>query len=68
MKQQKKLDKQARQTNIQNAFRLINNQALPKSVLLIDDVTTTGATFKSATKIFKQAGIEQVWCLALAQD
>lgn len=68
IKQQKQLDKEGRKQNIQNAFKLINPQALPKHVLLVDDVTTTGSTFKAATKILKQSGIHTVWCIALAQD
>jgi competence protein ComFC len=68
IKQQKQLDKQGRLENMQSAFKLTCDQALPRVVILIDDVTTTGATFKSAAKILKQAGIQKVWCFALAQD
>jgi competence protein ComFC len=68
IKQQKLLDKQARSENIKEAFRLINNKALPTHVILIDDVTTTGSTFKAASRVLKEAGVSIVWCLALAQD
>lgn len=67
VKQQKLLNKTARKSNIENAF-LATSQPPPAHVLIIDDVTTSGATFLAATKILKQAGAQTVWCFALAQD
>ncbi len=67
-KQQKLLNKEQRSKNLGNSFRLAETTGLPSHVLLIDDVCTTGATFIEATKVLKQIGIKQVWCLALAQD
>ncbi len=68
IKQQKLLNKQQRHSNIRNAFLLPTKNGLPSYVILIDDVTTTGATFKEAARILKKHGIVKVWCLALAQD
>jgi ComF family protein len=39
----------------------INPQAkIPKEILLIDDIYTTGATIKAATKLLKSAGIKTI--------
>lgn len=37
-----------------------------RSILLVDDVTTTGATLKSAANTLKRAGAEKIWALTLA--
>lgn len=39
-----------------------------KRVLLVDDVTTTGATMRSAADTLIDAGAESVYCLAFARD
>lgn len=44
-------------TNIQNAFKLINNsESRIKNILLVDDVMTSGSTLKEAAKILLNAG------------
>lgn len=72
-KPQFELAEKERRQNIKGAFlvdetRLGNCQAsrLP-SVLLVDDIWTTGATMKEAARVLKEAGILKVWGLTLAQ-
>jgi len=67
-KQQKSLDKIARSKNQKGVYGISSKNSLPNKVLLIDDVTTSGATFLSASKVIKQHGISTIWCLSLAQD
>lgn len=38
-----------------------------KKILLVDDISTTGATFLAASKVLKQAGFETVCCFALSK-
>jgi competence protein ComFC len=38
------------------------------SFILIDDVTTTGATLLEAVKVLKRNGAEKVFCLTVAKD
>lgn len=65
---QKDLPKNLRLPNMRNAFAWDSGQPIPQSVLLIDDVSTTGTTLKEGCKILKEAGARYVHCLALAQD
>ena len=52
---------------IKNAFQLRTKDQLPKAVLLVDDVWTTGATMSECCKILKQNGAAKVWGLVLAR-
>lgn len=68
-KTQKDLGKDRREANIQNCFALKDGTDVhQKTVLLIDDVATTGSTLKEASKVLKRNGALSVWCIALAQD
>jgi ComF family protein len=55
-----------RQRNLQDAFKLAPNHKLAgKSVLLIDDIYTTGATISATSQVLKAAGV-QVFGVAVA--
>lgn len=53
-----------RKHNIQSAFYVVG--VVPKKVLLIDDVVTSGATVHEAAKTLKQHGAEWVGVLCVA--
>jgi len=68
---QKKLTKEYRKLNIKGKIKLDVNfipQIKDKSILLIDDVLTTGATMIESTKILKLNGAKNVTCLTLTKD
>jgi len=66
---QKDLDHQRRLRNMRNAFAVIDQQRfLGKTILLVDDVATTGATLLEASKMLKRAGAKEVRCVTIAQD
>jgi len=57
-----------RKENIKNAFAINPKQSVEgKTIILIDDVATTGATLIEASKILKQNGTKQVWALVVAK-
>ncbi len=57
-----------RRSNIRGAFECKNCRAEGKSVLLVDDVATSGATLDSCAAALKSAGAVSVWGLTLARD
>jgi ComF family protein len=66
---QRTLDRDARQRNIANAFALQANTDKAfkgKHVLLIDDVTTTGATLVAAAEPLRRAGAASVSAAVIA--
>ena len=65
---QTELRRDARLINLQNAFSLNPATSIPKkTVILFDDIWTTGSTLKEACKALKQAGAKRVWGLTLAK-
>jgi ComF family protein len=68
---QKNLDRIHRQSNMAGSFAITPSctQSLPgKTVIVIDDVTTTGATVGEAAETLKRHGAKTVICLTLARD
>ena len=63
---QMKLTAQERHRNVLNAFHC-ERQVVNQSVLLIDDVCTTGATLDACAVALKKSGAAFVWGLTLAK-
>lgn len=64
------LKEKQRKSNLSGAFVLNPHYSkfiIPYSVLLFDDVWTTGATMLEACRVLKKAGAKSVWCLTLAR-
>ena len=57
-----------RRSNIANAFTCVNDRLQDKQVLLIDDVSTSGATLDACAKTLKAAGAVSIWGLVLARE
>jgi ComF family protein len=54
--------------NVRGAFGLVGQPDLKgKTVILVDDVATTGSTLNECAKVLKKAGCEKVLCLVLAR-
>ncbi len=67
---QRGLDAPARRDNAQGLFAGVGTPArriAGKSLLVVDDVTTTGATLNAAVAALADGGAMRVWGLALAQ-
>jgi ComF family protein len=65
---QASLAKHQRLQNVQGAFELKNSDAVKgRSILLVDDVVTTGNTLNECARILRKAGAEKVFGLSLAR-
>ncbi len=67
-------DWQKRKENISGVFEVrlqkfpeVGLQSLPNKILLIDDVSTSGATLEEAASVLKQAGIKEIYGLVIAK-
>lgn len=64
---QTNLDYSERQINLKDAFKVYKSKCLnDKTILLIDDVYTTGATTKECARVLKNAGANCVYVLTFA--
>ena len=61
------LNNTERHENIHDAFRAEPFLASGRKVLLVDDITTTGATLESCTEALLSAGARAVYALTLAR-
>ncbi len=64
-KVQKNLSAVARQNNLKKAFKVIPNSVQLSSVLVVDDIYTTGATIDAVARCLKEAGVEKVYFATL---
>ncbi len=57
-----------RRLNMRGAFRCQGEALAGKRVLLIDDVSTTGATLDACARVLRAAGASSVWGLTFARE
>ena len=62
------LKKDQRRKNVRKAFGLIDPKMVKgRTIILVDDVTTTGNTLNECARILKRAGAEHVYCAVLSR-
>ena len=66
-KSQMQLSAAERHQNVVNAFSCRNKPLAGQTVLLIDDVCTTGSTLDACAGALKQSGVASVWGATLAK-
>jgi competence protein ComFC len=65
---QNQLKPDERRRNVRNAFQMRGDSRIePKSVLLIDDVYTTGATVAECARVLRQSGVDEIRVATLAR-
>lgn len=63
---QKMLDNKKRRKNLKKAFAVRIPRRMPKRVLVIDDIYTTGNTIDAVACILKKAGVQKVYFLTIS--
>lgn len=63
---QKSLDRQARQNNLKRAFKIYENDVKLNTIIIIDDIYTTGSTVDAMASVLRGAGIKNIYFIALA--
>ena len=67
-KPQTGLDSDERRKNVRRAFEVIDRKTVKgRTILLVDDVATTGSTLNECARVLKRAGAVEVHALALAR-
>ncbi len=63
---QAELNREARRENVKNAFALKADSNTPESVILVDDVVTTGSTLGAAARVLRKSGCKTIWAVTIA--
>lgn len=63
---QKSLSERERQNNLKRAFKIRQNDVKLSTIVIIDDIYTTGSTIDAMAQALKSAGIQKVYYMALA--
>ena len=54
-----------REKNVDGAYSVIDPESVAgRSIVLVDDICTTGATMRACAKALRQAGAEEIVCLS----
>ena len=68
-KAQSSLNRQEREQNIYNAYKLVDKEKIKgKKILLFDDIYTTGNTVNECSRILKLARVGKIAVLTIAKD
>lgn len=63
---QKHLDGVQRQNNLKKAFKILRNDVKLNTIVIIDDIYTTGSTVDAMTAALQEAGVKNIYCAVLA--
>jgi len=55
-----------RQNNLKKAFIIGKNDVKLKTILIVDDIYTTGSTINEVARVLRQQGVEEVYFVTLA--
>lgn len=62
----KMTDGRKRQKSLKNAFKIVQNELKLKTIIIIDDIYTTGSTVDAIAALCRQHGVEKVYFAALS--
>lgn len=62
----KLLNPSQRQNNLKKAFKLTQNDVKLKTIIIVDDIYTTGSTIDAIAALFVKAGVRNIYFITLA--
>ena len=62
----KQLNPAERQNNLKKAFNIAENDVKLSTIILIDDIYTTGSTMDEAADVLLRHGVQRVYFITLA--
>lgn len=63
---QKELDRSDRQNNLKKAFKINRNDVKLNTIIIIDDIYTTGSTIDALAATLKEAGVQKIFFLTIS--
>lgn len=63
---QKELNPAERQNNLKRAFKIAQNDVKLSTIIIVDDIYTTGSTINALTEVLFAAGVKQIYFIALS--
>ena len=63
---QKLLKQSERQNNLKKAFKILQNDVKLNTIVIIDDIYTTGSTIDAVAELLLQAGVGKVYYMVMA--
>ena len=63
---QKRLNALQRQNNLKRAFKMLRNDVKLDTIIIVDDIYTTGCTVDEVAKVLLEGGVKKIYVLALA--
>ena len=62
----KQFNPSQRQNNLKKAFKLIQNDVKLNTIIIVDDIYTTGSTIDAVADVFLEAGVHRIYFVTLA--
>lgn len=63
---QKELDLSERQNNLKKAFKINKNDVKLNTIIIIDDIYTTGSTIDALSAVLKEAGVQNIFFVTIS--
>lgn len=67
---QKELNEAERKNNLKKSLKTVKNVVQLKSILIVDDIYTTGSTIDAASLVLREAGAKEIYfcCIGIGTD
>lgn len=63
---QKQLNAIQRQNNLKKAFKIVENDVKLNTIIIVDDIYTTGSTVNALAEVLLKAGIQKIYFISLS--